>query len=75
MVIPKRCMECGNVFDLSYDFVEGEEPSFLNKRAKETPKEFLCYYCREKEDGEEGKNAEEEKKAWLNDDILKEEEY
>jgi len=74
LVLPKRCLKCGNVFDLSYDFVEGEEPGFLTKKGKETPKELLCYYCRENEIPKEGNGVENEI-GCLEDNILDEEDY
>jgi hypothetical protein len=77
MVLPKRCFKCGNVFDLSYDFKEGEEPGFLTKKeGKQVPKEFLCYYCRDKDKATTPFSKESEGNSnWLNEDILKDEEH
>lgn len=76
MVLPKRCFNCGNVFDLSYDFKEGEEPGFLvNSKGKEIPKEFLCYYCRDKEKDISSSSGSEENLNFLSDDLLNEEDY
>lgn len=74
MVIPKRCLKCGSVFDLSYDFIEGEEPSFMSKKVIENPSEFLCYYCRDQKESIRGEGKKEQM-AWLTDEILTEEEY
>ena len=76
LVLPKRCLLCGNVFDLSYDFVEGEEPGFMAGKGKQAPRELLCYYCREKQDKpeEKEKNVENEI-GFLDEDILDDEDY
>jgi hypothetical protein len=75
MVVPKRCVKCGNVFDLGYDIAE-EGIEFLTEKGKVNAKEFLCYYCRDKED----KIREKEKlfgedSHWLTEEILADEDY
>ena len=75
LVIPKRCFKCGSVFDLGYDIQE-EGVDFLEHGGKVAPKEFLCYYCRDKEEKIEKKEKMlGEDSNWLTEEILADEEY
>lgn len=75
LAVPKRCLKCGSVFDLGYDIAE-EGIEFLERGEKSTSKEFLCYYCRDKEEKIEKKEKLlGEDSHWLTEEILADEEY
>jgi DNA-directed RNA polymerase subunit N (RpoN/RPB10) len=75
LVVPKRCFKCGSVFDLGYDIAK-EGMEFLENNEKSDSKEFLCYYCRDKEEKIEKKEKLlGEDSHWLTEEILADEDY
>ena len=59
LVMPEKCIRCGEVFDLLYDMPRSEERAWLRDSGKGSKKvdtdELLCWDCRE-----EGKKRDED---------------